>query len=357
MIKAVLKGDIRKQVVSFLTTLLSEGIADYILGYRTMDEGVEACLYRKGDIIDLNVFTPVIPGLSITTILTWSSTPGLKGRVAAIVKPCMAKAIVELVKLRQIDGEKLIIVSVDCTGTVDIEDYKDLVENGSTPLEITEKCLDGLLECREACTLCVDPVPPVFDLHLSPGGGGLHVYAGSDLGNEIIKRLMAPVEEGDPYAKFKDIISKRKEDKKRYVEEAEFKGLDELREFFEDCIGCHNCMEACPICFCKECFYDSPRYDYVTRCFLSWSPPGGDDPLLQSKLQFHVGRAVHMSTSCVKCGLCEQACPQDVNLTRLFLLLAEANQKLFNYRAGRNMDEEPPLRTFLVNELSGFEGG
>ncbi|HDN01937.1 MAG TPA: hypothetical protein ENF42_03070 [Candidatus Bathyarchaeota archaeon] len=51
---------------------------------------------------------------------------------------------------------------------------------------------------------------------------------------------------------------------------AEFKSLDELRGFFEDCIGCHNCMGVCPICF-----YDSPRYDYVTRCFLSRSPQGG----------------------------------------------------------------------------------
>lgn len=78
-------------------------------------------------------------------------------------------------------------------------------------------------------------------------------------------------------------------------------------------------------------------------------------PLFQSKLQFQVGRAVHMSTSCVECGLCEEACPQDVNLTRLFILLAEANWKLFNYKAGRSM-EEPPLRTFIPEELSGHSG-
>ncbi len=357
MIRAVLRGDVHKQAVSLLTELLSKGLADYVLAYRTRGEGVEACIYRKGDVLDLNVFTPTIPGLPIPTILSWSSTSGLKGVVAAIVKPCMARAIVELAKLQQIDRDKLIIVSVDCIGTIDVENYKDLLEEGFTQTGITEECLNGRLEMREACGLCTDPVPPVFDLHLSPYKGGLYAYAGSKLGNKILEVLKAPREEGDPYVKFKNLISRRQEEKQRYVEEAKFKGFDELQKFFEDCIGCHNCMEVCPLCFCKECFYDSPRYDYVTRRFLSWSPQDGMTPLLQSKLQFHVGRAVHMSTSCVECGLCEQACPKDINLTRLFLLLAEANQELFSYRAGRSVEEEPPLRTFHAEGLSSFEGG
>ena len=68
-------------------------------------------------------------------------------------------------------------------------------------------------------------------------------------------------------------------------------------------------------------------------------------------LLFHLTRLNHMVVSCVGCGLCSEACPNDVPVARIFRLVGSRVQKTFDYVPGRSLEEELPLTTFKEAEL------
>ena len=72
-------------------------------------------------------------------------------------------------------------------------------------------------------------------------------------------------------------------------------------------------------------------------------------------LLFHIGRMLHMSLSCVSCGACEDACPTSIPVSQIFSLVAERNQKAFEYVPGRSLDEPPPLRVYEEKEFAEVE--
>lgn len=59
-----------------------------------------------------------------------------------------------------------------------------------------------------------------------------------------------------------------------------------------------------------------------------------------------------MSTSCIGCGLCSDACPMDIKVYELFHLVADDTQAAFDYKPGRDLEEEAPLVTFKEDELN-----
>ncbi len=72
-------------------------------------------------------------------------------------------------------------------------------------------------------------------------------------------------------------------------------------------------------------------------------------------LLFHLTRLSHVLSSCVGCGLCEEACPNDIPLGRIYTRLSTEVQKVFDYVAGRSLEEELPLSVFEEKELQTFE--
>ena len=72
-------------------------------------------------------------------------------------------------------------------------------------------------------------------------------------------------------------------------------------------------------------------------------------------LLFHIGRMLHMSLSCVSCGACEDACPTSIPVAQVFSLVADRNQKAFEYIPGRSLDEPLPLRVYEEKEFGEVE--
>ena len=68
-------------------------------------------------------------------------------------------------------------------------------------------------------------------------------------------------------------------------------------------------------------------------------------------LLFHITRFAHMVTSCVACGMCEQACPSGIPLLSIYKAVGLNAQGEFDYVPGRDLDEEMPLTTFKEEEL------
>jgi formate dehydrogenase subunit beta len=53
--------------------------------------------------------------------------------------------------------------------------------------------------------------------------------------------------------------------------------------------------------------------------------------------------------------MCEEACPMDVPVFRLFKATSEQVQALFDYKPGRDLEEEIPISTFREQELEGVQ--
>jgi formate dehydrogenase subunit beta len=109
------------------------------------------------------------------------------------------------------------------------------------------------------------------------------------------------------------------------------------------CIRCHACREACPMCYCTECFVDGS------------SPKWIEKGLAPSDLQFyHVVRAYHQTGRCTACGACERACPMDIRLVYLTQKLNQEVEELFHFEAGTDSEAVPPLSTYLVDDRQEF---
>jgi formate dehydrogenase subunit beta len=75
---------------------------------------------------------------------------------------------------------------------------------------------------------------------------------------------------------------------------------------FQKCIKCFGCRNACPICYCKECTLEINTPEWVDKGQI---PPSS---------LFHVERLIHMVESCTNCGQCEDVCPMDIPLAKIW---------------------------------------
>ena len=113
---------------------------------------------------------------------------------------------------------------------------------------------------------------------------------------------------------------------------------------------------ACPVCYCKECVFNTDVFDHDSYQYMAWAQSKGVLKLPVDTLFFHITRLAHMSLSCVGCGQCSNACPNDIPVMELFALVAGDSQAAFDYRAGCDPDEALPLSEFKENELSDAVG-
>jgi formate dehydrogenase subunit beta len=132
-------------------------------------------------------------------------------------------------------------------------------------------------------------------------------------------------------------------------------GLDNLMGVLRDCINCHNCQRVCPICYCKQCYFDAPSVRADATDHLDRARRSGSIRLPSDVLLFHLGRMSHMVLSCVSCGACEDACPMDVPVSQLFSMVGREAQRTFDYVPGRSLDEARPLSTYRLQELTEVE--
>ena len=114
-------------------------------------------------------------------------------------------------------------------------------------------------------------------------------------------------------------------------------------EQFSRCIRCYACRQACPGCYCSECF--------VERLDPLWVgiriAPGENEV-------WNTIRAFHLAGRCIGCSQCEQVCPMDIPLSLLNRKLEKETLKLFNFQAGMDAETSPPFSTFKKEEKLGI---
>jgi formate dehydrogenase subunit beta len=309
---------------------------------------------------------PLMPAMAVnaaSVVHDIAKLPAGADRVGLLLRSCEMRAVVELVKLRQVLLDNLVLIGIDCPGTYKSGGFRD-VKRGDEDFDNNhvrnqQKQYDNP-DLRTACQLCEYAKPMVFDfaigfLGLNPDEE-LWVESANDKGAALLEGV--EVAEGDvPDTRVKyieELAAKRKAKAAARLDEMdkEMMGPDNLVRYFADCINCHNCMDVCPVCYCRECFFDSDTFQRQLDEHVRISRHKGLTRMPSETLLFHLTRMNHMMTSCVACGICEDSCPAGVGLLPLFKKASNNAQAEFNYLSGRSLDEELPLIAFKEDEFT-----
>ncbi len=315
---------------------------------------------------------PVFP-LNAAKLVGRLTRKPLHGSVAAVLRPCEIRAFIELVKLKQGSMEEVVLVGVDCPGAYSNVNYPRFAgENrDDATLKFLGSALDGGSTAFEdfdistACMACEHPVPRNADLSIGLFGVDVNkeliITANTDKGEDILDKvgLSAAEEPGAREGAIAALVEKRTAYRDRMFEETSeaTSDIEKLNNYLASCVNCYNCRVACPVCYCRECVFLTDAFDHEPVQYLSWAKGKGMLKMPTDTVFFHLTRLVHMSTACVGCGQCSNACPNNVPVVELFKTLASYTQKAFAYEAGRSPEEEPPLSVFHEAEFPEVTGG
>jgi formate dehydrogenase subunit beta len=282
---------------------------------------------------------------------------------AVVLRPCEVRSLVELGKLKQVHGDNLVVLCLDCPGTLSASEYREKKASGFDFHDLlVGACAGGadLEGAREACTVCIHPVLEAnADINVGLLGqkGSVLFLSGSPRGDEILGKLgFEEPAAGALHARREAVdrlLEGRKARREAWLAGLGFRagGIEALAAHFDACEQCRACSETCPACYCKQCTFKLADMETDPANRFLGARGRGAVPLPGSPLLFHLGRMTHMAFSCTGCGACSEACPQGIPVARAFAAAAEDLQASFGYEAGRSPGEDLPLTVYREDEL------
>ncbi|NYT07500.1 MAG: formate dehydrogenase [Methanomicrobiales archaeon] len=297
-------------------------------------------------------------------------------KIAMTVKGCDMMGLYELAKRQQVNLDNIIMIGVNCGGTVSpvtarkmIKDKfevdpdtvrKEEIDKGQFIIEYEGGhkgiSIDDLEEAgygrRSNCRRCKLKVPRQADLACGnwgvigdKAGKATFVEVCSDKGAKLLDdavkagvlKTEAPNPKGIEIRGKVENAMYKLGDKWRAKDFGELgNGRERLKKIVKEtsrCIKCYQCIENCPICYCVEC---STKKPYLVK-------PGEVPP----NFMFHLIRFAHIADSCINCGQCQELCAMDIP-NALFMHAQQVElEKMFGHVPG--VDMELPLLA-LVEE-------
>lgn len=263
-------------------------------------------------------------------------------KIALPVKPCDARSILVMAKRGKVNKDNLLLIGLNCGGTVRPMVGREMIEKyyGVNPDDVIkeeiakgkfiivtkshehkEVSIDELEEHgsgrRMNCQRCDVKIPTMADLAcgnwgvIGPQAGkATFVEVCSEKGAKLLDAAVnakaVTTQVADPKgiearAKINDVMVKMglKNQKKQFKEAADpsYWGAQ-----FKKCIKCQGCTLNCPAIF-----------DLKLKA--SAFEGRGDLP---PSLNYHMARAAAIAGDCCNCGMCEDGCPVDIPLSRMY---------------------------------------
>ncbi len=232
------------------------------------------------------------------------------------------RSIVTLIKEKQAPARHLVL-SVPCRGMIDrrrveerlagevIRDYQEQegILNLTTSRNAYALSKEEVLQ--EACRECRYPMP-----------------AGVDYLIEGIARNPAQ----NSYAQIEAFEAQKPQERWAYFEQEMTK-----------CIRCYACRQACPTCWCKECFAEQMDLKWI-----------GASTNLSDAMIFHLTRIFHQAGRCVECDACYRACPMGIDLRTFTKKIGKDVEHLFQFTPDFDPDTIPPISTFKETDSDSF---
>jgi len=354
-----------KGICNFIRQALSQSCFDAVLIPSRVSGGDSFAYFLVQNEASLEGASPLPPIMPVQAARVISSLTGRgkgKKKIGVLVRPCEARATIELAKLGQLDLVNITIITMDCPGVIPLSDYFEDVGKGDKVFEDAFQNWNSE-PMRPVCRICDKfSSPGAEDLHIGimgAKGGSISLIPHSPKGEDVLNKMGLSLEEDvkDWEASVNKLTKERKQKRNQNNEglRSDIEGIDRLLETFSACINCHNCMRVCPICYCRQCHFDSDNMKFSFDDYLTRAEARGGLTIPTDTLLFHIGRMLHMSLSCVSCGMCEDACPMAIPVAQVFTLVGDRNQEAFDYIPGRSVDEPLPLKTFEEEEFLEVE--
>ena len=348
----------------FLASLLTKGLAKGVMALRRLP-GSQRVAYslvtKPEEALECDPLFPSMPANGGKAVSRLTLRGAVDRPVAVMMRPCEMRALVELVKLEQAHVENLILIGVVCGGVLPnrsfqaeervdslVEGYWNSLSKGEQPQGV-----------RPVCEACESFVPQGVDLcwvQNGPDNGWLE--ATSEKGEEILKGLELKELGKDPDEGWIEALKEKRlaaREKLLASTKESVSGIENLVKVFGKCIACHACSHVCPICYCKDCFFESATFEYEPASYERRLEKKGTIRMPMDTVLFHLGRMTHMATSCVGCGMCEDSCPTRIPVAQVFKTVGADLQELFEYLPGRSLQEPLPLTTFREEEFHQIE--
>jgi len=258
--------------------------------------------------------------------------PSYKGKkVGIVVKGCDSRSVVELLQENLIKREDVVIFSMPCEGTLNMDLVHEKLGDYSS--------IDAVTYTDDAVQIVADGKEHIFTLK---------EYSQGKCKTCVIPAAMvADVRAGRP-AKLPDMPAIMPLPPE--LAHIESMSLEERMSFWaghmKRCIRCYACRNACPMCVCRDhCVAEARDPHWLTQ-----------DDSVTEKLFFQTIHALHLAGRCTGCGECQRACPVSIPILSLRQHIGRIVGTLFDdYKAGIKVDDVPPLLGYEVQEKNIHE--
>jgi len=314
-------SEIKEALRKEIERVLNDNVVDVFIAFKKQDAPLrpQPAFFRNADELEELEYNSLCQNNLANYLTRYPNNT----KIGLVVRGCENRSVNALIVEKQCLRENLYLIGIPCQGIVDIrkiiektgEEVSDYSENDDEVFVLYKgqeiKFLRKEL-LHDSCLRCVHPNPINPDLLLGE-----------------------PLPEGDPNIVRKAVESFEAMNKKQRH--------DWFRQEAERCIRCYACREACPMCYCTECFVDhaTPR----------WSESTVSSAGTQA---WHIIRAFHLAGRCTSCGACERACPMDIKMTYLTDKLNEDILQIYEFEPGMNDTTQPPFASFNLDDKKRF---